>query len=690
VIASVPPAALVQLSAAGVSIVLEIDGEGLPRVRHFGADYGPPGAFPPPPKASPRLLAGQADGWHGRPGLAGYRLGGSVPVRWALDGGASGVDVQEDEAGGTITVSAVDDLAGLRLLTELHLDRHGALRMRHTLTNTAPASSHGDYVLADLRCAVPVPATATEVLDFTGRWGKEKIPQRHPLRHGAWSRESRRGRTGHDATGLLAVGVEGFGFRRGAVWGVHAGWSGDHVHTVESWAEGTVLLSAGELLAPGEIQLGEGESYRTPWVYFTYAADGLDHASARLHGHLRDRAQRSRGTRPVTLNNWEATYFDHGIDRLLALATRAAEVGIERFVLDDGWFRHRRHDRAGLGDWYVDEGVWPDGLHPLATRVRALGMQFGLWFEPEMVNPDSDLAREHPGWILGQPGRWPNEHRQQQTLDLANDDAYAFLLKRIDSLVTEYDLSYIKWDHNRDIAEPVHDGRLGVHRQTEAAYRLIDELRSRHPGLEIESCSSGGGRIDYGILVRTDRVWTSDCNDALERQSIQRWTGLLVPPEMMGAHVGAPNDHTTGRSLSLAFRCLTALFGHMGVEWDITSASDAERAELAEWIATHKRLRHLIHGGTVVRADHPDPSSYVHGVVTADRSEAVYAYARLTTPAEMTPAAIRLPGLDPAATYGVTMAGTEYRMSGAMLDQIGLPVPHLATANGVLIEVTRA
>ncbi|HEX4811446.1 MAG TPA: alpha-galactosidase [Nonomuraea sp.] len=228
----------------------------------------------------------------------------------------------------------------------------------------------------------------------------------------------------------------------------------------------------------------------------------------------------------------------HGLDRLLELADRAAAAGIERFVLDDGWFRHRRHDRAGLGDWYVDERVWPDGLRPLADRVRELGMQFGLWFEPEMVNPDSDLARAHPDWILGRSGRTPPPQRHQQTLDLARPEVFAYLLERLDTLAGEYALDSIKWDHNRDIAEPVHDGVAGVHAQTAATYRLLDELRRRHPALEIESCSSGGARVDYGVLARTDRVWTSDSNDALDRQAIQRWTGLLVPPERMGAHVG--------------------------------------------------------------------------------------------------------------------------------------------------------
>ncbi|MFG1703197.1 alpha-galactosidase [Nonomuraea sp. M3C6] len=684
------------LSAAGVALVLDRSGDGLPRVRHFGADLGPVDAIALLPVLGslspvPRLVPAQGDTWYGRPGLSGSRAGEHWPVRWSLE------DVQvaaRPGAGGTVTVTAADPDAGLELFTELAMDTRGLVTMRHTVLNVAATP----YRVEGLTCALPVPARAGELLDFTGRWALEKVPQRRAFGHGVWSRENRRGRTGHDGTGLLVAGTQGFGFRGGEVWGVHAGWSGDHVHYAERLHEGVALLAAGELLESGEITLAQGETYRTPLVYFTWSDSGLDDASARLHDHLR--AERSLSVRPVTLNNWEATYFDHGLDRLLELADRAAAVGIERFVLDDGWFRHRRDDRAGLGDWYVDEDVWPDGLHPLAEHVRKHGMQFGLWFEPEMVNLDSDLAREHPGWILGMPDRLPPPQRHQQVLDLARPEAYDYVLGRLDTLAGEYALDYIKWDHNRDIAEPVHGGVPGVHAQTQATYRLLDELRRRHPGLEIESCSSGGARIDYGILARTDRVWTSDSNDALDRQAIQRWTGLLVPPERMGSHVGAPYDHITGRALPLGFRAATALFGHMGVEWDLTAASESELEELATWIALHKRFRPLLHAGRVVRADHPDPSALLHGVVTPERG--LFAFVQLTSRVESGPAPLRLPGLDPAAEYDLRIAGPipagtampgwadeSLRLPGATLGELGLPGPSLRPASALLFEVER-
>jgi alpha-galactosidase len=418
------------------------------------------------------------------------------------------------------------------------------------------------------------------------------------------------------------------------------------------------MIGGGELLLPGEVELAPGEEYATPFLYAAYSPRGLDGIAAAFHRYLRARPGHPGPDRPrpVVLNTWEAVYFDHDLERLRGLAEVAASLGVERFVLDDGWFRHRRDDTAGLGDWYVDEQVWPRGLTPLIDHVRALGMEFGVWVEPEMVNPDSDLYRAHPDWVLRAGGRLPPAFRHQQVLDLANPDAYAYVRSRLDALLCENDIAYLKWDHNRDLVDAGHQGRPGVRAQTLAAYRLLDELRAAHPEVEIESCSSGGARVDLAILERTDRVWASDCNDALERQAIQRWTQLFLPPELVGTHVGPPRAHTTGRVHDLSFRAATALFGHAGIEWDVASASAEERAALAAWIDFYKRHRRLLHTGEVVHADHPDPAAALHGVVAADRSEALYAYVQLATSPLAVPAPVRLPGLDPARRYLVEPA----------------------------------
>lgn len=649
-----------------------------------------------------RLIPQQSDGWAGRPGIAGDRDGRFPHLRLEL---VRPADVESHgESGGSLRFEAQDAEAEVSVRTEMRMERSGVVRIRHRVFNDGP----GVYTLESVACMLPTGDWATEVLDFTGRWSGERIPQRGPLRHGMTVRESRRGRTGHDATGLLIAGETGFGFNHGDVWAVHAGWSGNHVHYTERLPEHGPVLGAGELLSSGEIRLAPGESYQSPWIYFAWSGEGLDGLAERLHGRLRDRPNHPRTPRPVVLNTWEAVYFDHRLEKLSELAERAARIGVERFVLDDGWFTGRRDDTAGLGDWTVDRTVWPEGLHPLVKRVRALDMQVGLWVEPEMVNPDSDLARAHPDWLLTAPGRPAVPHRSQQVLDLARPDAYAHVLAHLDALVGEYELDYLKWDHNRDLLEAVHAGSAGAHAQTLAAYRLLDELRSRHPRLEIESCSSGGARVDYGILERTDRVWVSDTLDPLERQAIQRWTGLLVPPELLGCHIGAADAHTTGRTTALGLRLATALFGHAGIEWDLTACTDTELDQLAAWVRLHKRLRPLLHTGRTVHADHPDPSTWLHGVVSTDRRHAVYSLVQLTSTTDSVPARLRFPGLDPETHYTVSVCPEiavptgfpprpvpwlthgSVHLAGSTLATVGLAAPLLDPAQAVILELRAA
>jgi alpha-galactosidase len=704
--------------ADGVSLVLDCSGPLLPRVLHWGADLSDPSAdeltalavTATPQQVSNNVdeivpisvLPEQSVGWVGTPGLTGHRNGAAFSTSFTVQ------QVTQEPAPTPIryrlTVAARDAAAGLSLLLECEMTESGLVRQRATVTNDDAGTT---FTLDGVLPTLPVPAEATELLDFTGRHLRERIPQRQPFTVGTRLRENRRGRTGADASIVLAAGTTGFGFATGEVWGVHVAWSGNHRTLAERTSTGVALLGGGELLLSGEMRLAPGDAYRSPWLYGSYG-HGLDDLSARFHRYLRGRPQHPRSPRPVILNTWEAVYFDQDLAKLTALADVGAQVGAERFVLDDGWFRHRRDDRAGLGDWYVDETVWPKGLHPLVDHVRGLDMQFGLWVEPEMVNPDSDLARAHPEWIMATGGRLPPEARHQQVLDLGHPEAYSYILERLDALLSEYDIGYLKWDHNRDLIDAGHSpgGEAGVHRQTLQLYRLLDELRTRHPGVEIESCSSGGSRVDLGVLERTDRIWSSDCNDALERQLIQRWTGMLLPPEMIGAHVGPTVSHTTGRVHTLDFRAGTALFGHFGIEWDLTEVGDADRERLAAWVRLYKQLRGLLHGGTVVRSDHPDPSLWVHGVVAADRAEAVYALVTTASGVWSPPGRVRLPGLDPDSVYRVAPlppgdrlhGPTKYplgwwnsgaKLSGRMLALAGVQAPVLFPERLVLIRATR-
>ncbi|WP_328917376.1 MULTISPECIES: alpha-galactosidase [unclassified Streptomyces] len=724
------PVRTVSLRAAGTCLVVELT-EPVPRVLHWGADLGELSdgdlaALGLTAEAAvlhsaldiPRRFTvwpTEADGWSGTPAHHGHRAGAATAPRLTT----TGTSYRQGEAGGgELTIALTDPAAGLDISLGYRLEPSGVLAVQAALTRRADADPDpAPYDLAHVTALLPLPRRATEILDFTGKWSRERSPQRRPLAHGTWTREVRRGKPGADSPYLLTVGVPGFGFRAGEVWGLHVAWSGDQRYLVEQLPEGAgvhaSVLGGGELLRSGEIRLAPGATYRTPVCHFAWSDGGLDGLAGRFHDLLRARPGHPRGPRPLVLNSWEAVYFDHDHDRLLRLAERAAEVGVERFVLDDGWFSGRRSDRAGLGDWTVDPVVWPDGLTPLADHVRSLGMEFGLWVEPEMVNPDSGLARSHPDWVLGPAAGLGPTARHQYVLDLANPEVWTYLLDALDALVRTYGIAFLKWDHNRELHEAVRGpaDRPVAHAQVTALYRLLDALRERHPGLEIESCASGGGRIDLGILSRTDRVWTSDCNDPVERQSIQRWTGQLLPPELVGAHVGPSPSHTTARASSDTFRLTTALFGHAGIEQDLTARTPAELARITAWSALYRELRPLLHGGRTVRADLGSEATLLHGVVAHDGSAALYCWARVATSPEGQSGRIPLPGLAAEARYRVRVrtdlglpalhqsAGPAWlteaidgwvTLPGAVLTVAGVPMPTLDPEQALLIEVRRA
>ncbi|MFG2581609.1 alpha-galactosidase [Streptomyces malaysiensis] len=720
----IPGSEPIHLRAAGTALVLDLSADILPRVLHWGADLGElsathlhalrlasqrqPIGFSVDQPVEVSVLPEQSAGWLGTPGLVGNRGGADFSSAFRITGTelTAGGDIDDDRPG-SLVVHARDTVAALDLTLTIELTPEGLVRQRASVTNLADTPFAVDAV----NLTLPVPTAAVELFDFTGHHLRERSPQRTAFTQGLRVRENRTGRTGFDSTYLLAAGTQGFGNGSGEVWAVHTAWSGNHRTFAERTFHSVALLGSGELLLSGEMVLGPGESYSTPWQYGAYGR-GLDEVSARFHRHLRARPHHPSSPRPVVVNTWEAVYFDQDLDRLKRLADTAAAVGAERFVLDDGWFGARRDDRRALGDWYVSDEVWPKGLGPLTDHVTALGMEFGLWVEPEMINEDSDLARAHPDWIMATGGRLPGAARNQQVLDLARPGAYAYILERLDDLLTTYPISYLKWDHNRDLVEAGHQptGQAGVHDQTLAIYRLLDELRSLHPGVEIESCSSGGGRVDLGILERTDRVWVSDCIDALERQQIQRWTNALVPLELMGTHVGSPVSHTTGRSHPLDFRAGTALFGHFGIEWDLTSAGPEELERLTQWVALYKELRPLLHSGTAVHGDHADPAYQVHGVVAEDRTEAVYALVATGTSELYPTGPVRLPGLDEHAVYRVRpqapgdvpdgnahhwglhlpwWTGDGVELPGAVLGNAGLQAPALYPERLVLLRVTQ-
>ncbi len=693
----------VYLRGGGAALLIDLRGS-VPAVIHWGRDLGDADGIPsdtinPVPHSlydAPvvtELVPQASSGWRGRPAVLGHRPGGT-------DFSPRFVTADYSQDGGEATIRLLAAEEGLELRVTLSMSPGGMLRVRHELTNLSDQS----YVLDGLNVVLPVGPSATEVLDLTGRWSREQHPQRQPLNQGTWLREYRHGRTGHDSSVLTMVGTGGFSNRRGEVWATHFGYSGNRSTFVEKTPAAPAMLGSGQLFSPGEWELASGESYRTPWLYGAYSTAGIDGVTEVFHEWIRERPTHPRRPRPVVLNTWEAVYFNHDLDPLLELVRAAGRMGVERFVLDDGWFRNRRSDRAGLGDWTVDDDVWPAGLDPLIDEVVGHGMEFGLWVEPEMINEDSDVIRDHPDWISGPGNRIPVEWRHQQVIDLVNPDAWQHVYDQIDALLSRHRISYLKWDQNRDLVEQGHDRAASAHRQMEASYRLFDALKRAHPQVEIESCSSGGARVDLGILERTDRVWTSDCNDALERQTIQRWTQALLPLELVGTHVGPTRSHTTARTHSLSFRAITALFGHFGIEWDIRELDDDQFAELRSAVALYKQHRALLHSGVAVHADLSDDAYVVQGIVARDRREALYSFVCVRSARDELPGRIGLPGLDPLTRYRVAVVFPSGEMpyeqrntipwtvdsvigSGAFLGEVGLPMPILHPEHGILLHV---
>lgn len=693
-----------RLDGASVTLVAEII-DGFPTLRYWGSRLPKdlePGelsalAARAEANASPAIepllaLTPQAgQGFSGRPGLAAHRGG----LDWASF--AQLVDVQR-EADRLHFVSR-DAAHGIELIHELRLTGD-VLAATTQLTNSGTEALQVDHLAAPV---LALPGFVSQIIGFEGRWSGEFKLRRQDLGMGTWLRENRRGRTSHDAFPAILATERDCNETRGLAYGFHLGWSGNHRLSVETLADGRRSVAMEALYMPGEITLAPGEHLVTPIVYATVSDTGMGAVSRQFHAFLRARPEHQRlraKPRPVHYNSWEAVYFNHDPATLMSLAERAAAVGAERFVLDDGWFSGRRGDHAGLGDWTVDRGIYPDGLEPLIDKVLALGMEFGLWVEPEMVNPDSDFYRAHPDWVLATPPAPQLRFRNQLVLDFGRDEVRERIYRDVAALLRTHPIAYLKWDMNRDLNHPGgSNGRAGATAHVTGLYAVLDRLRADFPHVEIESCASGGGRADFGVLARTDRIWTSDSNDALDRLSIQRGFSHFFPAELMGAHVGPTHCHITARSLSMPLRVATALFGHMGIEADLRELDEAETVDLAAGIALHKAHRALIHGGELHRLDAADGVN-AFAIIAEDRSEALLSYTLVDEQRGYYAEPLRLAGLDPEAGYTVRMVWPPHlaaawplkdggRFRGAALMQAGFQPPRLHPGTALILHLQR-
>ena len=618
----------------------EVTGAAPADLAELGARAHAPGG--PEDPIEPSLLNTIGTGHPSPPGLLVHRDGRN----WAIDLRVSDIELPDDDA---VLIGCNDAAAQVRTEHSIAIDAEsGVVTVHTTVSNDGAERLTVEWAAA---AVIPLDERLTHIRNFTGRWAEEFQIEEVSRLTGSFVRENRAGRTSHDCYPGLYLGTEATSETNGLAAAAHLGWSGNHRSRVDTGADGSVSLQMGELLLPGEIILEPGQSYATPAMTFLISDMGYSDVTRRLHRYVTSRLTRADQVRSVHYNTWEPVYFDHSEERMLALAGAAADVGAERFVLDDGWFGARRSDRAGLGDWFVAHNVYPSGLEAIADRVRDLGMEFGLWLEPEMVNPDSDLYREHPEWVLGVRGVEPIASRHQLALDLTRAEVCDYLFERIDRLVRDLGIAYIKWDMNRDIQHPGDgDGRPVMHRQVRALYALIDRIRAAHPELVIESCASGGGRADYGILRRTDRVWPSDNNDARARHSIMCGAAYFLPLAVLGNHVGPKSCHITGRSFGMDFRAGSAIFGHMGLELDLNRETETDREVLRSAITLHKRHRALIHDGEYHRLETPTHISAV-GCVANDKAAALFQCAVLDQHPASHPPRLRLAGLDAERRY---------------------------------------
>ncbi|MGV1754141.1 alpha-galactosidase [Agrobacterium sp. CG674] len=632
------------------------------------------------------LLPTGGMGFFGWPAISGHRQGRDFTLQF----GAWKVQT----AGNATTLRGHDAVAKIDIAITLTEHVSGLISMSTALTNRADTDYQLDRCMAATFAA---PAGETELTSFTGMWGREFQTRKEVLGNGIWSQESRRGRTSHDRFPMIFVETVEQRF------GVTLGWSGNHHVVIDRTDDGRRLIHMGELFEPGEVILKSGETYQSP---VAYAGPDTEALHAFVRSELLDWPGGKMSPRPVTLNTWEGNYFDHKMDSLKAQATAAAEIGIERFVLDDGWFGKRDDDTTSLGDWDIDARKYPNGLKPLVDHVTGLGMQFGIWFEPEMINPVSELYKKHPDWALQIDGRPLLQSRTQLVLDLTRQEVSDYLFAKIDAVLANHAVSYVKWDMNRDLTHAGgRDGRVKTSAQTRAVYALMDRVRKAHPNVEIESCASGGGRIDFGVLVRTHRVWTSDCTDALERLEIQRGASLFVPPEILGSHISASPNHQTGRRHTLAFRALVAMAYHLGVELNPLELTDSERSELKLYIETYKRLRALLHAPEANFQAEPVDGRYVWGAASADKIVIIIAQGPQMVGEQ--PAALKLPAsvTKLGGTWKITNSlpvkpefiriseGQTKLLSGDISFELssvglaGLPLPMLKPESALLLEL---
>lgn len=581
--------------------------------------------------------------------------------------------VEDAAEADTLFITLRDALSGVTVeLAYTQFRDHDVVARSLRISNAADAVRH---VTRAYSASLDLRPGERRLLTLPGAWARERQCEIAPLRSGMQGVVSRRGASSHQANPCIALLDGDAGEEHGEVRGMVLAYSGCFTAQVEVEQYATVRMQIGMDAPALRWRLAPGESFQAPEAVLVWSGQGLGGMSRTCHRLFRTRLVRGAfrdAPRPVVINNWEATYFDFDAERIVGLARAARGVGAELLVLDDGWFKNRIDDKRGLGDWTADERKLPGGLARLAERVNAEGLRFGLWFEPEMGNPDSDLHRAHPDWFLRIPGRTGHESRNQVVLDLGRREVREHLYDAVASVLRAARIDYVKWDMNRHLTEvwsPAHPVGEAHHRFILGLYELMERLTSDFPRILFESCSSGGGRFDAGLLHYMPQVWTSDNSDAICRLAIQHGTSIAYPLATMAAHISACPNHQVHRTTPLRTRGHVAFTGAFGFELDPAKLTADETAEARALVEQYRQVAALVASGDLYRLRDPAGGAEAAWmVVSPDRARAFVTYVRiLTTPNPPVPF-LRLAGLDPAARYRV---GDEV-LGGDVLMAVGL------------------
>lgn len=597
--------------------------------------------------------------------------------------------VESDDEAETLELRLEDKVAGLEAVLSYTVFRHfPAIARSVSFANRGSAKIK---ILRALSVSLDFDGSDFDILHLPGAWARERDIDRKALGQGISSIESRRGASSHQQNPFLALLEKDANEDRGSVYGFSLVYSGNFLGMAEVNSYLRTRVSFG--INPFDFSwlLEPKETFQTPEAVLAYSDEGLGKMSRTYHGLYRSRLVRGKWRdrpRPVLVNNWEATYFNFNAEKIETLAVQAKELGIELLVLDDGWFGKRDDDKSSLGDWFVHKGKLPGGIDGLAKKVKAAGIEFGLWFEPEMISPDSDLYRAHPDWCLHVPNRARSEARNQLILDLSRKEVRDAVVKMISDVLASGPISYVKWDMNRHMTEigsaglPPERQRETAHRYMLGLYEMLEAITGKFPDILFESCSGGGGRFDPGFLHYMPQTWTSDDSDAVARLKIQYGTSIVYPPSAMGAHVSAIPNHQVHRNTPLSFRAHVALAGAFGYELDLGQFSAVEKEEVKKQVTLYKEVRHLVQGGDFYRIKSPFENEGSDGVawmfVSRDQKEAMVFYFQVLVRPNWKYKRFCLKGLDSEKKYQVEREGDKTeRFGGDELMKVGLHTPQL-------------